>query len=894
MADKNTNGTTSLGADIRTLGSMLGEIITEQHGESALALVEKVRIAAKNRRQGDETAARILVETINAQNLEQKHILIKAFSNYFQLINLAEDQQRIRVLRQREREKKQKESIEEAVSKLKKRGLSAQEVENLLHKISIRLVMTAHPTEAKRKHVLVKLHQIADVLANSDRPDILPREQLEIDRVIRAKIEELWQTRPTRTTRARVADEVDYGIYFITSVVMDTCVVIYNDLRRTLREYYPDHDWTNIPPLLRFSSWVGGDRDGNPNVTADVTLETIAQQRTAALQIYLKDVDYLYSHLTQSTDEADVLPELCETIALTPDLESRYHNEIYRQKLYLIRQKLQTNGYQQTQEFLDDLLLIQKSLQANKGHNSAGGTLSRLILKVKLFGLYLLPLDVREDARLHAEALHEIFKAYKITDDYLGMPEAEKQALLSREIENPRPLFPAEFQFSDITTRIINTWRMVARAHRDYGKEVIDSVIASMSQQPSDVLALLLLAKEVGVHHDVDVVPLFETIEDLHNAASTMKVLFDNPQYREHLEIRKKRQQIMLGYSDSGKDGGYISSNWNLYIAQQNLAEMCDKEGVLLELFHGRGGSIGRGGGPTNQAILSQPPASLKSGRIKITEQGEVIAYRYSNLEIARRHLQQVLNATLIAVGAPEHAEVRPEWRETMEFLAQTGFKAFRKFVYETPGFIEFWNQYTPIDALAKLPIGSRPAKRTKDGGFQSIRAIPWVFSWMQCRALIPSWYSIGHALESYCQQNPDGLATLRTMYKEWSFFHALVDNAQLDLAKADMGIAEQYTTLVANDELRAQIFNEIQSEHARACDMIKAIVEEEAILDSMPIIQTSIERRNPYIDPLNFIQVALLRDFRTLEDGTEAYEKVLKAIFATINGIAAGMKTTG
>lgn len=895
MADRNnTQPTTPLSADIHRLGNLLGEIITEQHGESALQLVEKVRLAAKNRRQNDEHAAQVLVETINTQNLDQKRILIKAFSNYFQLINIAEDQERIRVLRQREKAKKQTESIEEAIGKLKKAGLTALQIEELLAKLSIRLVLTAHPTEAKRKHVLVKLHQITDLLATIDRLDLLPRERRDNERTIRAKIEELWQTRPTRTTRATVADEVDYGIYFITSVLMDVCVAIYNDLRRALREHYPDHEWTKLPSLLRFASWVGGDRDGNPNVTADVTLETLAQQKSAAVQVYLKDVEYLYSHLTQSMDEVEVSGELLENFPHTPDLDSRYHNEIYRQKLFLMRQKLQTNAYTRTQEFLDDLLLIQKSLLENKGYYSAGGTLSRLILKVRLFGLHLVPLDVREDARLHAEALHEIFKAYQIADDYLALSEEEKQALLSREIDNPRPLFPAEVLFSDVTNRIISTWRMIGQAHHDYGKEVINSVIASMSQQPSDVLALLLFAKEVGVHEEVDVVPLFETIEDLHNAAKVMKVLFDNPQYRRHLEIRNKHQQIMLGYSDSGKDGGYLASNWNLFVAQQQLAEMCDKEGVLLELFHGRGGSIGRGGGPTNKAILSQPPASMKSGRIKITEQGEVIAHRYSNFEIARRHLQQVLNATLLAVGTPQYTDIHPEWRNTMDFLAQAGWEAFRKFVYDTPGFLEFWNQFTPIDALAKLPIGSRPAKRTKGGGFETIRAIPWVFSWMQCRALIPSWYSVGHALETFCQQNPNGLETLRTMYQEWPFFNALVNNAQLDLAKADMGIAEQYTMLVENEALRAEIFNEIQSEHARACNMMMAIVEESEILGNMPIIKTSIERRNPYVDPLNFIQVALLREFRTLQPETEDYENILKAIFATINGIAAGMKTTG
>ncbi|MBZ0307447.1 MAG: phosphoenolpyruvate carboxylase, partial [Anaerolineae bacterium] len=625
--------------------------------------------------------------------------------------------------------------------------------------------------------------------------------------------------------------------------------MIYNDLRLILQKYYPDHDWADLPPLLRFASWVGGDRDGNPNVTADVTLETLAQQRSAALQVYLADVEYLYSHLTQTIDEAGVSDELAEAIEFRPEFDTHYRHELYRQKLFLIREKLRADGYPTTRDFLHDLLLIENSLKANKGYYSSRGTLRRLILKVRLFGLHLLSLDVREDARLHAEALHELFQTYKIEDNYLALPEAKKQALLTAELKNPRPLFPAEVTgFSDTTTRVIQMWRMITYAHRQYGKEVIDSVIASMSQHPSDILTLLLFAKEVGVQNDVDVVPLFETIDDLHNAADTMKILFDNPQYQQHLKNRAMRQQIMLGYSDSGKDGGYLSSNWNLYVAQQRLAAMCAAEGVQLELFHGRGGSIGRGGGPTNRAILAQPPASMKSGRIKITEQGEVIAYRYSNQEIARRHLHQVLNAALLAVGAPERTDIRAEWREAMEFLAEAGWQAFRQFVYETDGFLDYWNQATPIDALALLPIGSRPAKRSKGGGFESIRAIPWVFSWMQSRVLIPSWYSIGYALQAYCQKHPEGNITLRTMYHQWPFFHALIDNAQLDLEKADMGIAEQYAALVTDENLREKIFGEIRAEHTRACEMIVAIIEKKNIMETMPVIKTSIERRNPYV----------------------------------------------
>jgi phosphoenolpyruvate carboxylase len=371
-----------------------------------------------------------------------------------------------------------------------------------------------------------------------------------------------------------------------------------------------------------------------------------------------------------------------------------------------------------------------------------------------------------------------------------------------------------------------------------------------------------------------------------------MATLFDNPAYRKHLAARQMRQQIMLGYSDSCKDGGYLASNWSLYIAQKELAELCQSRAISLELFHGRGGSIGRGGGPTNRAILAQPPGSLH-GRIKITEQGEVIAYRYSNEEIARRHLHQVLHAVLLAFGAPSKTQVRLEWVAAMTALAELGRVAYRSFVYETPSFLDYWQQATPIRELSLMQIGSRPAKR-QAGGFAEVRAIPWVFSWMQSRAIIPSWYGVGHALEAFCRQNEEGLSLLRAMYREWPFFTALIENVQLDLAKADMGIAELYASLVEEEALRIAIFSEITTEHQRACTQICHILDQPELLSNMPVMQRSIERRNPYVDPLNFIQVHLLRELRQSSPDDPAYESTLKAALSTVNGIAAGMKTTG
>ncbi|MCS6835376.1 MAG: phosphoenolpyruvate carboxylase [Anaerolineae bacterium] len=884
----------AISVDIKRLGGLLGQIIREQHGQEALDLVEEIRAIAKARRNHEPQAAEKMMERLSGLSLEQKKILIKAFSNYFQLINIAEDRQRIRILRERERQGQLTEHIDEAIRQLKQKGLNSQEVRELLGHLRLRFVLTAHPSEAKRNEVLVKLRHIAQMMEDFDRAQLLPREEAKLESILAEEIEELWQTRQVRAVEKRVSDEVEFGLYFITSVIMDSVVSIYDDIYESMERHYPEEDWSNLHRLLRYGSWIGGDRDGNPNVTDDVTLETLQAQRDAARRVYLQELDFLEDHLTQSTQETGVSEELVQHIMSEGLPGERYADELYREALSQIRRKLEADRYFGRLELLDDLRLVRNSLRAHKGRRVAEGKLRRLIRKVRLFGLVLAPLDIREDARLHAAALDEIFRAYDITSSYRSLSEEEKQALLTREIQNPRPFFPPNLSsFSETTRRVVRTWRMIATAHERFSPDSIDTVIASMSQQPSDVLALLLMAKEVGVAHNLDLVPLFETIEDLDHAPQIMTALFNNPVYRAHLEDRRRRQQIMIGYSDSGKDGGYIASNWYLYTAQQRLAELCAQYGIETELFHGRGGSIGRGGGPANRAILSQPPMSLRGG-IKITEQGEVIAYRYMNQAIAQRHLHQVLSAVMLALGNAHAYEVRPEWVEAMQELADLGREAFRKLVYETEDFLDYWQQATPIHELSQLRISSRPARRSSKGGFSAMRAIPWVFSWMQSRAIIPSWYGVGYAFSTFCQRHPHGLDLLRVMYKDWLFFRALVENTQFDVAKADMPIAELYASLVDDEERRTRIFGQIRSEHELSQRMICAITEQAELLDKSPTLKISIERRNPYVDPLNFLQVDLLRRLRAMTPQDESYQTILNMVLDTVNGIAAGLKTTG
>ena len=903
-----TNAPSALSRDIHLLGNLLGELIVEQHGEEALRLVEDFRkLAIQRRAEGDPALLEELWRRVLALNAGEREILIKAFSNYFQLINIAEDIQRARVLRQRERGGIVRESVADAVRSLLAAGLGAADLANLFDHLRVRLVLTAHPSEAKRKEMLVKLHAISEMMDRHDREDFPPREMAVFLAALREQIEALWQTPANRSTRKSVMDEVDFGLYYLTSVIMDVVIDVYEDLIRSLDEACPEADWSQPQSLLRFASWIGADRDGNPNVTADVTLQTLATLRRAALQLWLREVAQLQEQLTQAVAEGQDLAELRATLAQQPDavqLEARWPGQPWRQLLQVVGRRLQAtlnegpDAWADSRELIDELERIRHSLIANGSCQVANGSLLRLIRKLRLFGLHLVPLELREDAGLHCDALDELFRFYGIEDDYTGLPETAKQALLTLEIANPRPFFPTDSShFSENTQRVIRTWRMVAEAQARYGAIVIDTFIASMSQAPSDMLAMLLLASEVGVADQLELVPLLETIDDLYGGPAIMRTLFANEAWMRHLQARGRRgglhQQIMVGYSDSSKDGGYLASNWHLYRAQQLLTETCAEHGIALQLFHGRGGSISRGGGPTNLAIRALPPGSLQRGT-KITEQGEVIAYRYGNRDIGRRHLHQVMHAMLLALGSPQEVAVEPAWAEAMSALSDLGHAAWRDFVYGSEDFLAFWQQATPIGELARLPISSRPAKRSTAGGFGSIRAIPWTFSWMQSRAIVPSWFGVGHALETWCAQESLGLDLLRVMYRSWPFFNALLENAQLDVAKADLGIAGLYARELVEDEaLRTRYFSRIEEEHARTWRMLCAVTGQESLLENNPVIRRSIERRNPYVDPLNFIQVALLQELRAAPEAPDQ-DAVLREVLATISGIAAGMKTTG
>lgn len=888
--------------DIHLLGNLLGDTIRNQQGDAGLQLVEQIRSLARARRQGDETATDRLSQQISALPLQDLNVLTNAFSNYFQLINIAEDQQRLRVLEEREVSGTIRETIADAITTLEEQAMTPEEVRKALQQLRFRFVLTAHPSESKRQEILILLANIATLLDELRNCPEISRKKRQIECSFQEKIETLLQTQQVRDRQKTVADEVQYGLYYLTSVIMDATVDIYADLQEALNHSFPEENWRELPSILSYASWIGGDRDGNPNVTPFATLDTLETMRNAAREVYLSEVSQLRDLLTQSTHLTPVSPQLGSLLREDASLAILYPNEPYRQQLERIRRHLELDEYFSASELLDDLLPMAQSLRQFGGENVAGGRLHRLIHKVRHFGLHLLPLDIREDAGLIRNALDEIFRSYGICDEYANAPEAEKLRILEREIANHRPLIPRDTShFSDATRMIIDTWEMIAVAQQRFGSIVIDTVISSMSQNASDVLAMLLLAKEVGVEKNLDVVPLFETIADLREAPSMMFTLFETPVYREYLQNRadgqRQRQQIMLGYSDSGKDGGYFASNWELYQAQRSLTAVCNEAGVSLQLFHGRGGSIGRGGGPTNRAILSQPPGGMQGG-VKITEQGEVIAYRYANPGIARRHLHQVLNAAILQAtqgndSAASHS-LRHAWWDAMTILAETSRRVYRSFVYDNADFLDYWQQATPIHEISQLRISSRPASRRTKAGFAAMRAIPWVFSWVQSRTIIPSWFGVGSALEQFCMAAESNLALLQAMYREWPFFQNTIQNLEMDVAKADMGIAQLYSRLVDDEDMAERQFSWIQSEHQKTADWVCKITQQAALLDSMPVIQHSITRRNPYVDPINFIQVELLHRYRQASEDDPERPALLRAVLDSINGIAAGMKTTG
>lgn len=910
-----------LSSNIKMLGDLLGKTIIQQVGQDVFDLEERIRGLSKQWRSGDQAAnselGQIVLEITG--DLDLTIAIIKAFSTYFQLVNIAEEHERIRILRERNNRafvtgEPMDESVACAIATLKREGLTANDVQAMLDDLLIMPVFTAHPTESRRRTTRQILERVSGTLDEIQSPSTLEQHRSKLVERLHGLVTLLWQSDDNRDRRPTVMDEVrNTGLYFFEDTLFDVVPQIYDELSEALNRNYPDFEFT-VPTFLKYGSWIGGDRDGNPLVTNQVTEDAIRAQKDLALKRYSNDVYELYRLLASSRDRAEFdsefMSRLEQALKSLNKVEaqhlSRFHQEPYRQWLILVYRRLmatselnrqswdhvQTNprAYSDASELIEDLQLIQRSLQNNKGGLLVAGGLQSLLRRVEIFGFRLASLDIRQHSERHLNAIAEIFTRYSVCDDYVTLDEDTKIEVLSREIENQRPL-TAQLDFSEATNEIISLLRLVRQSHSVVGQESIQVYVISMTKHCSDLLGLLLLMSDAGLFGKLDVVPLFETVDDLQNAPHVMDQLFSNPIYQKHLAARGNQQQIMIGYSDSNKDGGYLRANWMLFIAQRRLAETCNKNGIKLTLFHGRGGSLGRGGGPANQAILAQPPESIK-GRIRITEQGEVVSSRYSHPEIAQRHLQQLVHAVICSGGKRPRYEKLDRWGEIMDELSQLAFVKYRSLV-EHPNFVEYFEAASPIDQIGKLNIGSRPARRKSSKNLDDLRAIPWVFAWTQSRTNVPSWYGIGTAFKEWIGTSQEQLAEVQEMYETWPFFKTLLNNVHAGLGRTEIEISQLYSQLA--DEQHRIIFDDLRAEYEITRAKIVEVTKTSEILDTEKWLQHSIKVRNPYVDPLNYFQIALLEKIRADKElSDESIVLLQRALANSVSGIAAGLQKVG
>ena len=897
-----------LSTAIHILGDILGQVISELESQELFGIEERIRIAAKDRRGGNAAAAEQLEAEVEALDIDQARGVSAAFTTYFELINLAEEHHRVTQLRERMISSKVlNESVMDAIATLKKNGVTPKQMKSLLDEISIELVLTAHPTEARRRTVLSKLQRLAHLLDELSKDPISEGEQKKIRSSIHAEVASLWLTDSHRTERPAVTDEVRTGLQFVESVFWNTLPTLYDDLRDALASYYPKV----VPPSnwLHLASWMGGDRDGNPNVDHKVTAETLRLHRGLAVESHRHTIQDLARRLSMSSRRVPPPEELTAWIEARRPLpprvayiEERYENEPYRLVLSLLAAdladasrddmtaRLLERTPHQARMKLHDLLKPLDIISASLPASIAQDELQKLRNQLRIFGLHSMRLDIREESSRYNSALGEILRALNITPDFADLPDKERLALLTRMLSEPLPDLA---EHPGVTPATAETWalfQLLTRVRDVYGAELLGPAVISMCRSASDVLSVLMLARWAGCNQGLQIVPLFETIDDLHAAPSILENLFDMPVYQAHLSTCAHAQMVMIGYSDSNKDGGYVMANWALYQGQESITQVAKKRKVTLTIFHGRGGTIARGGGPANRAIRAQPFGSI-NGRFRLTEQGENIAARYSNPELAHRHLEQIVHAVLSA-SSPQitQAKIQSAWRGGMDRMSVAAFRAYRRLVYQTPAFIDFWQAATPLDEIKRLHIGSRPATRAPSSEVSRIRAIPWVFSWMQSRFNLPGWFGLGTALTTITDA-----ALLQDMYHGWDFFRAMLNNTEMSLLKADMGIASLYVNLVPDREMASEIFNIIQTEYQKTRDAVLTISGHQNLLDEEPITQHAVQLRNPYVDPLNYIQVRMLRRLRALPnpEGQEA-QSLREVIGLTINGIAAGLRNTG
>ncbi|GLR80036.1 phosphoenolpyruvate carboxylase (plasmid) [Azospirillum oryzae] len=904
--------------DIRLLGRILGDTVRSQEGEAVFDIVERIRqTSIRFHREEDQGARKELEAILNSLSPPQTARVVRAYSFFSHLANIAEDQHHIRRTRAHAlagsapREGTMAHALDEAT----KAGVTTQQLKEFFDGALVSPVLTAHPTEVQRKSILTVQMAVAKLLAERDHGPMTPEEEETNLESLQRAVLTLWQTAILRATKLAVTDEVANGLTFYDYTFLREMPRFYAQLEDHLRKTDPSWATTELPSFLRMGSWIGGDRDGNPFVTAPVLRQAMRMQSTRALQFYLDELHTLGSELSLSTRVIDVSEPLRQLAERSPDPSPHRKMEPYRRAISGLYARVaatlrtldgleaprhavgEAPPYLSPAEFGADLDIIDRSLTVNGSATLAKGRLRHLRRAVDLFGFHLASIDLRQNSDVHERTVAELLSFADADVDYKALSEDERIELLVRELETNRPLASRYADYSEETNSELDILRTAADARARFGADAVVNCVISKTDGVSDILEVAVLLKEAGLLRpkekalDLNIAPLFETIGDLRNCAATMDRLLSIPTYRRFLESRGNLQEVMLGYSDSNKDGGFLTSGWELYKAEIALVEVFAKHGVRLRLFHGRGGSVGRGGGPSYQAILAQPAGAVQ-GAIRITEQGEVIAGKYSNPEVGRRNLETLAAATLEATLLhPESAAPCTDlFLQTMEELSEHAFKAYRGLVYDTEGFEKYFWESTVIGEIANLNIGSRPASRKKSTSIEDLRAIPWVFSWAQCRLMLPGWYGFGSAVKAYLAQHPDGMERLRAMHRDWGFFSTLLSNMDMVLSKSNIAIASRYAGLVSDPALRDAIFSRIRAEWQDSIDALLAITEQSALLENNPLLARSIRNRFPYLDPLNHVQVELLKRHRTSDSG----EQIARGIHLTINGIAAGLRNSG
>ena len=940
----------SLRNDIRRLGKVLGDVIRECEGKSVYDVIEKLRRSAvKFRREGQIKDSRTLERYVARLSEKETSSVARAFSYFLHLSNIAEDRDQNRRQRQHELTgtEPMRGSLAHALELLDQQGVSRRKTLNFLKQTCIVPVLTAHPTEVQRKSTLDVHREIARHLAQSD--DALTRtEQTELELHLAGLISTLWQTRMLRWQKLTVIDEIDNALSYYTSTFLHALPQLYQDLARQLHGTDTsafDPPGKALPPFLQMGSWIGGDRDGNPNVDASTLEQALLRQSTVILRHYLQEIHALGKGLSVSSSLNGVTPELDALSRTSLDASEHRIDEPYRRALIHVYARMAATSRELTGKSLaerptydapayltpaglvDDLNTLSKSLQKHHGSAIARLRLSSLIQAVSVFGFHLASLDLRQSSDVHERVLTELFLTAGVELNgtpvhYAALPEDEKIALLRMELQQARPLVSPWIRYSEETEKELAILRMAASVRQRYGHAAIRQTIISHTESLSDLLEVLVLQQETGLitpshagtglasPQGLMVVPLFETIPDLEKAPAIMAAWLDLPEVIERIHTTHDSiQEVMLGYSDSNKDGGYLTSNWSLYVAERQLVQVFRKRKVRLRLFHGRGGSVARGGGSSFDAILAQPPGTV-NGQIRLTEQGEVIQSKYKDARVGRWHLENIVAATLEASlpGNPNQASTDDTHMEqfgaVVEYLSEQAQTSYRDLVYNTPGFNDYFFASTPIREIAGLNIGSRPASRKANQKIEDLRAIHWGFSWAQCRLMLTGWYGVGSAMQAYldhgCPGSPasrdDRLQVLRTMEQSWPFFRTLLSNMEQVLAKTDLDIAQRYAGLVPDKKLRDTVFARIETEFKLTCQLFTQVCGH-ALLANDQVLRDALSERFAYIDPLNHLQVELLRRHRARgqtpagdapEDGTQ------RAIHMTINGIAAGLRNSG